>query len=50
MHQLDGNTSDHGQLIREMDQHKERMQAQGIETEQTRLDPAWLEAVKQVSR
>ncbi|MFL8991519.1 DUF3087 domain-containing protein [Pseudomonas sp. QLc11A] len=50
MHQLDGNSSDHGQLIREMDQHKERMQAQGIETEQTRLDPAWLEAVKQVSR
>ncbi|MNV27862.1 hypothetical protein D3C71_1190280 [compost metagenome] len=50
MHQLDGNSSDHGQLIREMDQHKERMQAQGIEIQQTRLDPAWLEAVKQVSR
>ena len=50
MHQLDGNSSDHGQLIREMDQHRERMQAQGIEIEQIRLDPAWLEAVKQASR
>ncbi|EJM36404.1 Protein of unknown function (DUF3087) [Pseudomonas sp. GM33] len=50
MHQLDGNSSDHGQLIREMDQHKERMQAQGIEIQQTRLDPAWLEAVKQAPR
>ncbi|WP_322618134.1 DUF3087 family protein [Pseudomonas sp. BIC9C] len=50
MHQLDGNSSDHSQLIREMDQHSERMQALGIETGQTRLDPAWLEAVKQASR
>jgi hypothetical protein len=33
-----------------MDQHKERMQALGIDTEQTRLDPTWLEAVKQASR
>ncbi|MGY2342399.1 DUF3087 family protein [Pseudomonas sp. SDO5532_S415] len=50
MHQLDGNSSDHGQLIREMDQHKARMQALGIDTEQTRLDPVWIEAVKQASR
>ena len=50
MHQLDGNSSDHGQLIREMDQHKERMQAQGIEIQQTRLDPAWLEALRQAPR
>ncbi|MCW8277670.1 DUF3087 domain-containing protein [Pseudomonas sp. PCH199] len=47
MHQLDGNSSDHGQLRREMEQHEVRMQALGIDTEQTRLDPAWLEAVKQ---
>jgi hypothetical protein len=46
MHQLDGNSSDHSQLIREMDLHKQRMQALGIDTGQTRLDPAWLEAVK----
>ena len=50
MHQLDGNSSDHCQLIREMDRHKERMQALGIDAGQTRLDPEWLEAVKQASR
>ncbi|RKS24798.1 DUF3087 family protein [Pseudomonas sp. WPR_5_2] len=47
MHQLDGNSSDHGQLRREMERHEARMQALGIETDQSRLDPAWLEAVKQ---
>ena len=46
MHQLDGNSSDHGQLAREMEQHKVRMEALGLDTEQTQLDPAWLEAVK----
>jgi hypothetical protein len=50
MHQLDGNSSDHGQLIREMDQHKARMEALGIDIEQTRLNPQWLEAVKQATR
>ncbi|WP_160107443.1 DUF3087 domain-containing protein [Pseudomonas izuensis] len=47
MHQLDGNSSDHGQLRREMEQHEARMQALGIDTDQSSLDPAWLEAVKQ---
>jgi hypothetical protein len=50
MHELDGNSSDHSQLIREMDQHKARMEALGLDTEQTRLNPAWLEAVKQMPR
>ncbi|MHC8372444.1 DUF3087 family protein [Pseudomonas sp. MDT1-85] len=50
MHQLDGNSSDHSQLIREMDQHKARMDALGIETEQTHLNPAWLEVVKQTQK
>lgn len=50
MHELDGNSSDHSQLIREMDRHKERMEALGLDTEQTTLDPAWLEAVKQTAR
>ncbi len=50
MHELDGNSSDHSQLTREMDQHKARMEALGIATEQTRLDPAWIDAVKQASR
>ncbi len=47
MHQLDGNSSDQSQLTREMDQHKARMDALGIETEQRRLNPAWFEAIKQ---
>ena len=46
MHQLDGNTSDHSQLIREVDQHLERMQAQGLDTEQSRLQPEWLASLK----
>lgn len=50
MHQLDGNSSDHSQLIREMDQHKARMEALGIDTEQTQLNPAWLDALKQSPR
>lgn len=50
MHELDGNSSDHGQLWREVEAHKERMQALGIDAEQTRLDPAWLENLKQASR
>ena len=50
MHELDGNSSDHSQLTREMDQHKARMEALGIETDQTQLNPAWIEAVKQMPR
>ena len=50
MHELDGNSSDHGQLNREIDQHKARMEALGIDIGQTRLDPAWIDAVKQTSK
>ncbi|MHC8386967.1 DUF3087 domain-containing protein [Pseudomonas sp. MDT2-39-1] len=50
MHELDGNSSDHGQLSREMEQHKERMETLGLDTEQTQLNPAWLEAVKQTPK
>ena len=50
MHELDGNSSDHGQLHREIDLHKTRMEALGIDTDQTRLDPAWLDAVKQTPK
>ncbi|MEB0226887.1 DUF3087 domain-containing protein [Pseudomonas sp. 10S4] len=46
MHELDGNSSDHSQLIREMDKHKERMEALGLDIEQMQLNPAWLEALK----
>ncbi|MCY1342556.1 hypothetical protein D9M68_369900 [compost metagenome] len=46
MHQLDGNLSDLSQMSREIDQHREAMEAQGLDPEQNRLEPAWLEAVK----
>jgi hypothetical protein len=46
MHELDGNSSDHGQLHREVEAHKARMEALGLDTDQTRLDPAWLETSK----
>jgi len=46
MHELDGNSSDHGQLHREVEAHKARMETLGLDTDQTRLDPAWLETLK----
>ncbi|HEX8594529.1 MAG TPA: DUF3087 domain-containing protein [Pseudomonas sp.] len=46
MHQLDGNTGAHSELLRDSEQHKDRMVALALDTEQPRLDPAWLEAVK----
>ncbi len=48
MHQLDGNSSGLSQMVREIDAHRARLQALGMDTEQTRLDPAWLEAVRRV--
>lgn len=48
MHQLDGNTGEISQMLREIDAHREAMQVQGLELEQNRLDPAWLAAVKKV--
>ncbi|POA17830.1 DUF3087 domain-containing protein [Pseudomonas sp. FW300-N1A1] len=46
MHQLDGNTSSLSQMVHEMDQHKANMEAQGLETEQSRLNPEWIAVVK----
>jgi len=46
MHELDGNSSDHGQLHREVEAHKARMEALGLDTDQARLDPVWLETLK----
>ncbi|AWA40081.1 DUF3087 domain-containing protein [Pseudomonas sp. 22105] len=46
MHELDGNSSDHAQLDREVETHKSRMEALGLDTDQKRLDPAWLETLK----
>ena len=46
MSQLDANSSALSQMVREIDLHKARLEALGIDTEQTRLDPAWIEKVK----
>ena len=46
MYQLDANSSALSQMVLEMDLHKARLEALGIDPEQTRLDPAWIEAVK----
>lgn len=46
MYQLDANSSALSQMVREIDLHKARLEALGIDTEQTRLDPAWIEQVK----
>ena len=46
MHALDANSSAQAQLTAEVEAHKAKMRALGIETEQTRLDPAWLESIK----
>ena len=46
MYQLDANSSALSQMVHEIDLHKSRLQALKIDTEQTRLNPSWLEAVK----
>ena len=46
MYQLDANSSGLSQMVHEIDLHKARLEALNIDTEQTRLDCAWLEAVK----
>lgn len=46
MHQLDGNSGELSQLVREIDAHRKAMEQRGLEPEQKHLDPAWLEAVK----
>lgn len=48
MHQLDGNSSSLSQMVHEIDQHKARMEALAIDTEQSRLDPDWIDAVKKI--
>ncbi|MNG36151.1 hypothetical protein D3C84_1230910 [compost metagenome] len=49
MHQLDANSSALSQMVHEIDQHKASMEAQGLDIEQARLDPSWIEAVKQIN-
>ncbi|WP_043311527.1 DUF3087 domain-containing protein [Pseudomonas sp. ML96] len=48
MYQLDGNTSELSQLVREIDAHRELMEQRGLDVEQKHLDLAWIEAVKSI--
>lgn len=50
MHQLDGNSSALSQMVRDIDQHKACMEALAIDTEQSQLNPAWLEAMKKARK
>lgn len=49
MHQLDGNPSALSEMVHEINQHKERMDEMGLDSNQTQLNPAWLDAVKAIS-
>lgn len=42
MHLLDGNSSDHMQMLAEIDQHKNTLQTLQLPVEQARFDTAWL--------
>lgn len=46
MHQLDGNSSDASSIVKEMDEHKERMEALQLSTDQQQLHPDWLLQLK----
>ncbi|WP_405125654.1 DUF3087 domain-containing protein [Pseudomonas marginalis] len=46
MHALDANSSTQAQLVGEIEAHQAKMHVLGIDTEQTRFDPAWLEGLK----
>ncbi|MBM7060582.1 DUF3087 domain-containing protein [Pseudomonas sp. UL073] len=46
MHQLDGNSSELSQQVREIDAHREAMLLRGLDVEQNRFDPAWLDALQ----
>lgn len=46
MHQLDANSSEASQIMREINAHAEQMLEMGIDCDQQALDPAWIQAVK----
>ncbi|NWB93067.1 DUF3087 domain-containing protein [Pseudomonas agarici] len=49
MHQLDGNSSSHDQMLHEIEQHKSAMEALGLDTEQLGLDLRWLESINKTA-
>lgn len=50
MYELEANTSSLSQITAEIDAHKEAMQAVGIDTDQSCLNPDWLVAVKGLAK
>ncbi|MGC5702121.1 DUF3087 domain-containing protein [Pseudomonas sp. NFXW11] len=46
MHQLDANSSAHGQMLGEVERHLALLAEKGIDPQQERLDAQWLAAVK----
>lgn len=45
MHQLEGNSTALSDLVKQIDQHAERMLAQGLDQDQNYLDPNWLSQI-----
>lgn len=48
MHQLDGNSSALSEMVKEIDQHKERMEEMNLDTDQTSFHRQWLDEVKAI--
>ena len=48
MYQLEGNSAEASALVHELDAHRLAMEQAGLDVEQSRLNPAWLEAVKAI--
>lgn len=46
MHQLDGNSTALSDMTKQIDEHREHMLTEGLDLEQNRLDPAWLERIR----
>lgn len=45
MYRLDGNSSALSEMVKEIDQHRERMLELGMNTDQQQFDPSWLQRV-----
>lgn len=48
MHQLDANSSSLVEVRAEIDRHREAMEMQGLDLDQQRLEPGWIDAVKKI--
>ncbi|MCQ4250590.1 DUF3087 domain-containing protein [Pseudomonas stutzeri] len=46
MHQLDGNSASLGEVQRDIDRHRDLMEARGLDPDQRALDDSWLGSVR----